>query len=327
MVKGIRCQLQEIQGDYTKMLKFNRNSLPLDKPISASLDRAAPFISSSIESKVPMKLLKLDMSGIDTDRLLTATNEALELYGNFNYRLGVNAAGQDQLDQGYAGIGLSYNPDHNEREDCNIHQQVQGSFKPAKRDGKHGFSALGANEGKQYAVRNSHYDTFSLSYRTPASKHGYLGEFLDSCKRTMVRSAVRIINSEVTGSANIDGQRRAGVTWHRDESMFQNLRVNIPLITNPNFVLEQEGSPPVHLPAGHAYSWDTHVLHRAYALEKTEQSFSRIHLMLGFSCWWDFNEETGEWSQNEFFGKKHPKDMLIDGDVIPGLKLDLDFSY
>jgi hypothetical protein len=43
--------------------------------------------------------------------------------------------------------------------------------------------------------------------------------------------------------------------------------------------------------------------------------------MLGFSCWWDFDEESGTWSQNEFFNKKHPLDMLVDGDVIPGLRL------
>lgn len=308
------------------MLKFNKNSLHLEKPVASSLDSSAPFRESQLQSQTTLKLLKLDIHGIDTNKLLISTNEALELYGNYNYRLGVSDSGQDRVDLGYAGIGLSYNPDHTEREHCNIHQQVQGNFKPATGP-KNPFSALSPNDGVQYAIRNSHYDTYGLCYRTPASKHGYLGEFLDTCKRTMVRSAVRIINSDATGPADINGNKRAGVTWHRDEPMFQNLRVNIPIITNPNFVLEQEGSPAVHLPAGSAYSWDTQILHRAYSLEQTEQRFSRIHLMLGFSCWWDFDEATGEWSQNEFFGKKHPKDMLIDGDVIPGLKLDLDFSY
>ena len=45
------------------------------------------------------------------------------------------------------------------------------------------------------------------------------------------------------------------------------------------------------------------------------------HLFLGCNGWWDFNETTETWTQNEFFGKKHPWDMLHDGEVIPGLKL------
>jgi hypothetical protein len=307
------------------MLIVERNTLPLDKTVSASLDRLAFFRKSPLQSQEKRSIVKLDLAGIDFSQVLVSTLETLELYGNYNYRLGVSDNGTDRVDPGYAGIGLTYNPDHSERNDCNVHQQVQGNFKPAK-ERENPFSVLTPEEGRKYATKNSHYDTYGLCYRTPASKHGYLGQFLDTCSRTMVRSAVRIINSEATGPANVNGEKRAGVTWHRDESMFENLRVNIPLITNPNFVLEQEGTPPVHLAAGSAYSWDTNILHRAYALEQTAEPFSRIHLMLGFSCWWDFNEETGKWSQNEFFGKKHPKDMLIDGDVIPGLKLDLDFS-
>ena len=133
----------------------------------------------------------------------------------------------------------------------------------------------------------------------------------------MVRSAVRIIYADQEGQ--VGDEKLAGVRWHKDESMFENLRVNIPLLTDPIFELEQEGYPPTHLEAGYAYSWDTHIMHRAYAKERLPKQ--RIHLMLGFSCWWDFNEETGNWTQNEFFGKKHPKDMLIDGDVIPNLQL------
>ena len=106
-----------------------------------------------------------------------------------------------------------------------------------------------------------------------------------------------------------------------DESIFENLRINIPVETHPIFVLEQKGYPPQHLQANYAYSWNTSLLHRAYCTEKTEAPLYRTHIMLGFSCWWDFDEATETWTQNEFFGKKHPWDMLNDGEVIPGLKL------
>lgn len=289
-------------------VNFDRAKLLPQFTISGSLDKRAPFKNSTLQSANTDPLLKLALPDIDFKQLADSVYEALETYGAWNYRLG-----NDKVDSSYGGIGLSYNPD---LFDTNIHQQVQGNANPAK-DRKNPFTMLTDDEGQVYVKRNSHYDTYGLSYRTPASKHGYLGEFLDTCKRTMVRSAVRIIYADQEGPMGND--KYAGVTWHRDESMFENLRVNIPLVTDPIFELEQEGYLPVHLETGYAYSWDTHILHRAYAKEHAPKH--RIHLMLGFSCWWDFDEATGIWTQNEFFGKKHPKDMLIEGDVIPGLKL------
>jgi len=256
------------------------------------------------------------MPSLDLDQLLADTNKTMEIYGQWNYRLGRNVEDELRLDAGYGGIGLTYNPTHNDLKEADIHQQVQGNPKPATGI-TNPFSLLDKKSSQIFSKRNSHYDTYALSYRTPASKYGHLGKFLDTCKRTMVRSAVRIIYAEQEGPVGDDNY--AGVTWHRDESMFENLRVNIPLYTDPIFLLEQQGHAPEHLEVGYAYSWDTHVLHRAYATQKVPKL--RIHLMLGFSCWWDFDEQSGNWTQNEFFGKKHPKDMLIDGDVIPGLEL------
>lgn len=297
------------------MLTINRDKIVGDFPISGALDKKAPFRNSTMESVSKQPLLKFAMPNVDILQLKESTNEAMQLYGTWNYRIGMD---QDLLrvDHGYGGIGLTYNPTHNELLTSNIHQQVQGN--PTRAQGKlNPYSVLTTDEAKLYSKRNSHYDTYGLSYRTPASRHGYLGKFLDSCKRTMVRSAVRVIYADQDGQ--VGEEKMAGVRWHRDESMFENLRVNIPILTDPIFVLEQEGYPPEHLEAGYAYSWDTNILHCAYATERAPKH--RIHLMLGFSCWWDFDEASGNWTQNEFFGRKHPKDMLIDGDVIPGLQL------
>lgn len=293
------------------MLKFNRDSLPPQYPISGSLDYRSPFKDSIIASVNTAPLIKLALDNVDFEQLTSSVKETLKIYGSWNYRLGGN-----KIDAGYGGIGLSYNPVHSEVESANIHQQVQGNATPAKSKANP-FSMIEPEEQEMYSKKNSHYDTYGLSYRTPASKHGYLGKFLDTCKRTMIRSAVRVIYADQEGP--VGDNKYAGVTWHRDEPMFVNLRVNIPLLTDPIFLLEQEGHPPTHLEAGYAYSWDTNIPHRAYAKERAPKH--RIHLMLGFSCWWDFDEETGDWKQNEFFGKKHPKDMLIAGDVIPGLQL------
>jgi hypothetical protein len=48
---------------------------------------------------------------------------------------------------------------------------------------------------------------------------------------------------------------------------------------------------------------------------------SRINYILAVNPWFDFNYEEQCWEQNEFYGEKHPVDMVIDGDVIEGLDL------
>jgi len=245
-------------------------------------------------------------------KLVEDTQKAIETYGEWNYRL----PGPGHFDKSYGGIGLTYNPDHVDGDTANIHEQVQGNHNPGTTGVWNPFSMHGqANMPK--IKRNTHYDSYGFVHRTPASHYGELGRFLDTFKRNMVRTAVRIIYAENEGPVGDD--KYAGVAWHIDEPMPVNLRVNIPLVTHPDYVLEQKDVPPVHLEAGYAYTWNTNLLHRAYATTRTAPP--RIHLMLGFSCWWDFDHKTQTWTSNEFAGKKHPIDMLVDGDVIPGIKL------
>jgi hypothetical protein len=269
------------------------------------------------------KLLKFQLpNSLDFSQLIKDTQEALQIYGEWNYRLPDDSF--KRKDASYGGLGLTYNPNYIDRSgNTDIHEQVQGTHTPdVKKQSAYvkgqlnPFSAF-YNDINPQIIKNTHYDTYGFSHRTPASKHKSLGTFLDTFKRPMVRTALRIIYAENEGPVGDD--KYAGIMWHQDEPMPVNLRVNIPLVTHPDYVLEQEGFDPVHLEPGYAYSWDTRTMHRAYA--KTRTAPPRIHLMLGFSCWWDYDETTNTWSTNKFAGKKHPMDMLVDGDVIPGLKL------
>lgn len=304
------------------MLKLNAQALNSIAPTVAALDARAHFRKSTLlPTGNYSPLLKFNIANFDTDLILQSVNEAIATYGQWNYRIGETEAGAIKVDNGYGGIGLTYNPNHVDGAEVDIHQQVQGNHKPGARglEGKNPFTILSDSETRSHSRKNTHYDTYGMCYRTPASKAGALGTFLNTFKRTMVRSAVRVIYADQSGQ--VGEEHLAGVRWHRDEPFFENLRVNIPLLTNPLFVLEQEGHAPYNLDAGYAYTWDTNTLHRAYATARSAVPMQRVHLMLGFSCWWDFNEESGEWTQNEFFNKKHPLDMLAEGDVIPGLEL------
>ena len=297
------------------------NNVPENKTTSSHFDTLTPFkISRSVPdvklSRDYPKLLKFQLpDSIDFQQLVADTQEALELYGQWNYRL----VGDGHKDASYGGLGLTYNPNHVDGDNSNVHEQVQGNHNPGTKGVANPYSAY-SNINMPTIKRNTHYDTFGFATRTPASYHKTLGTFLDSFKCTMVRTAIRIIYAEQEGPVGDD--KYAGVTWHKDEPMTTNLRINIPLITHPDYVLEQEGSDPLHLEAGHAYSWDTNTLHRAYA--KTRTAPPRIHLMLGISPWWHYNEANKVWSTNKFAGAKHPMDMLVDGDIIEGLKLITD---
>jgi hypothetical protein len=297
----------------------NLNEIPDTILTARYLDLITPFKISNPDCGVeprrkysPLMKFKLPKS-VDFQQLTEDTLEALKVYGEWNYRL--KDPNMLKKDLSYGGLGLTYNPRHLDGDTADVHEQVQGNHNPGTRHVRNPYSNHSV-ESMPLNKKNSHFDTLGFVYRTPASRYKSLGTFLDSFKRTMVRTAIRIIYSEHEGPVG-DG-RYAGVTWHKDEAMTCNLRINIPIITHPDYVLEQEDLAPRHLEAGYGYSWNTNISHRAYALTRTAPP--RIHLMLGFSCWWDFDENAGTWTANKFAGNKHPLDMLYDWDIIEGIQ-------
>lgn len=301
-----------------KIVVDNLDAIPDSMLTARYLDLIAPYKISDPVCIVPPKrtyapLIKFELpKSVDVQQLTTDTIDALKEFGEWNYRLPDSR--RIKKDLSYGGLGLTYNPKHLDGDTANVHEHTQGNHKPGTVGvlnpySNHSVGSMPLNK------KNSHFDTMGLVYRTPASQYKSLGTFLNSFKRTMVRTAIRIIYSEHEGPVGDD--KFAGVTWHKDEAMTCNLRINIPIVTHPDYVLEQQSSEPRHLEAGYGYSWDTNTSHRAYALTRTAPP--RIHIMLGFSCWWDFDEEKGTWTSNNFAGKKHPMDMLFEGDVIEGI--------
>jgi hypothetical protein len=105
--------------------------------------------------------------------------------------------------------------------------------------------------------------------------------------------------------------------WHRDEQLCVNLRINIPITTEPRYMFQMKDEEPYHLETGKAYTWDTTIPHRVYHTINT--AVDRIHFVLGFSPWFDYDAENRCWIKNDFWGK-HPIQMVIDGDIFSGLK-------
>src|SRR5262249_2597827 len=160
---------------------------------------------------------------------------------------------------------------------------------------------------------------------TPAARVGALGEFLSQCSLSLVRSRLSVLYGTDEDLVPFD------IGWHRDESVFENLRINIPLETVSSYKLqiEHERDTPTedsgtmsthHLAAGSAYTFDTHLPHRVFASARSK--VRRVHLVLGFSPWLSYNARDESWEPNEFYGRVHPFDIVRSGRLHPGLRSD-----
>lgn len=98
------------------------------------------------------------------------------------------------------------------------------------------------------------------------------------------------------------------VGWHIDQSCYELLRLNIPIITNKNFLFQMDNQLPIHFEIGKMYWWNTKIPHRVFSSVKSNEV--RLHLVLGFSPWFVYNHNKNEWQPNEYFNKIHPLEII-----------------
>lgn len=211
----------------------------------------------------------------------------------------------------YANLSLTWNP----RSPAPQHQSTLGSPHLTKAEHFYGSAELMARLPQ---IRDSYYDSYGFCVPTQAMRED-LAPLHQRLKRTMVRSRISVVRAgRVEPTAFFFG-------WHRDEEVFQNLRLNIPVVTSPEHrlqVMRDKRFPDpgnrnfndYFLDVGSIYSLDTNIPHRPCA--RTVSKVDRAHIIIGISPWFDYDETEDAWSPNEFFGKKHPLKMLMDGDVL-----------
>ena len=245
------------------------------------------------------------IDNFDVSQLHQDINEALEIYGNHGWK---SKEGESKR---YTGFSLVYNPD--QIDNLDPHSSTLGTPRNA-------IDEFYYNRTENHRVlKNSYFDSFGFIKATPASEYKSIGTLMQRCKRTRIRSRLSIIN----GMYMFDpSDKRRG--WHKDEPIFENVRINIPITTTNNYLFDLEGYKSINLPVGRAYCWDTYKSHRVY--NQQQEDSHRIHMVLGFSPWWDYLPDEKAWVQNEFYGVKHPFDMMIDGDIFDGIHLDEQFG-
>ena len=108
--------------------------------------------------------------------------------------------------------------------------------------------------------------------------------------------------------------------WHVDEVLLSAIRFNIPLVTEPSYVLEIDGEDDhgnsltltKHLEVGKVYMWNTKIKHRITELGGAKKP--RIHIVAAFIPW--FEKSGDDWKPNKWFGVQ-PLDMIKSKMIFP----------
>ena len=236
----------------------------------------------------------------DIESLKNNIKPLMEKYGLFKF----NYAGRKEQYESYLSTALTHNPHSIDKLSDNLHQSGLGS------------SLYSSGNSEDYensnALKNTYADTYSLNRLNPITKEIELANFLKTFKRTLIRSRLSMILANQKESTSFT------YLWHQDESVFLNLRVNIPLQSNPSYVIqllknehELADFNEFSLEVGSAYVYNTQKFHRPYCKFLNDED--RINLVCGISPWFDYDAEKNIWISNEYYGEVHPFDMFEQG--------------
>ncbi|MBC7430043.1 MAG: hypothetical protein H7336_15620 [Bacteriovorax sp.] len=235
--------------------------------------------------------------------LVKSVKEGIDQFGlySFSYNNGL----KDILDNSYISSSLTWNPKAIDKISDNPHMATLGSSILDS-------GSASVYEGKKN-LKNTYNDSYSFKERTPLANHANIKKLMNTFKRTIIRSRISMIvaGKEISTKGNF--------TWHNDEEIYINLRVNIPIQTSPNYFIQILNSTvddnlkitEFELKKNFAYVYDSHKYHQAYC--KKLDSLDRINLICGVSPWFDFDPDEQAWCSNEFYGEMHPFDMFAKG--------------
>lgn len=234
------------------------------------------------------------------DALEKSAREAIERFG---LRGWTSTSG---VTDSYLGLSLMFNPNHIECTEPNF--STLGSVQTSHGTwGDHNHMSSG---------KNTYHDTLGFVQRTDPSHVSEIGRLLDSVEQsgfTNVRGRLAVI----------DGTRGIiRMKYHRDETVFENLRLNIPVFGYSDaytYGFELEGYYPYPFEFGKAYTWDTNIPHSPMQFKMATEP--RANLVLGISPWLRYLPEERAWVFNKHFGKTHPFNLLTAGVITSAVSL------
>ena len=228
---------------------------------------------------------------LDISKIILDTKDCLAQYGFKGWTTQKGDANS------YGGLSLVYNPNLIENKDPN--QSTLGTATNAPAEFFYGSTQ------RFESIRNTYFDSYGFRKLSPCVMQTRMKDLLDQFQLSPTRSRIGVLD------ANYHSRVGEEFLWHKDETVFENLRLNIPIETDDTFLFQLENKEPTHLAVGNIYTWNTNLPHRVYA---TEQKIAkRTHIVLGFSPWLDYVEPDDSFVVNEFFGKIHPIDIFLSG--------------
>lgn len=273
------------------MNKFFISDCPEDQTIfqwiSSQIDMETAFkdtrCSVSIDDwiEIPHKL--------NIDQLISDTITCLDQNGFRGWQTKKGEA------HAYGGISIVYNPDL--REDVDPNQSTLGTKTNAPEE------FYWASTKNFRSIKHTYFDTYGFRKLSPAIENSNLKNFIKSFRLSPTRGRIGVLDADYYDKVGEE------FLWHKDEPIYENLRINIPIVGDESFYIQSEGKLPKNTPVGTIYTADTHIAHRVYTTGK--KPMKRIHLVLGFSPWLDYVVEDDSYVVNEFFGKIHPVDLLL----------------
>lgn len=285
------------------MQKFYVDECPDSMTVADWIKKQIPWNEAKDDVKASSKLAKYknfvyEFKG-SVKGLQDSLQQALDEYGYYGWK---SSAGDENV---YGGYSITYNPSL-QYKDQPIHQHTLGT----KLNDPDDFYT-GKAKGHSF-IKNSYLDGLSFNELTPAAQMGYLGELLKEIGNslTITRSRMGIINGQILSGS---------VRFHKDAEIFELTRLNIPVTGDDSYIFEFYEGEPYVLELGRAYTWNTEYPHRVMCVRHS--SIDRANLVLGLSPWLAYNKEERYWYTNQFFGKKHPFDIFVEGHVTDKIKL------
>jgi len=272
-----------------------------DCPPTMSLFRwiydQADFISAINDVKSPYnsdEVIELP-NKININTLIEDTLFSLDKFGINGWQ---TTKGQSKA---YGGLSMVFNPDLIDNVDANQNTLGTSMNSPEQ------FYYSSTENFR--SIRNTYFDSYGFRKLSPCITQTNLKNFINEFRLSPTRSRIAVLDADYHDKVGEE------FLWHKDETIFENLRINIPIETESSFLFQLENKSPMHLEVGKLYTWDTNLPHRVYATKKSNKK--RIHLVLGFTPWVDYIENEDCFVLNSYFGKVHPFDILLTGKAHP----------
>jgi hypothetical protein len=194
----------------------------------------------------------------------------------------------------YKGFSLTYNPNYCDNIES-IYHQTWGSTQLTQNYSR--------NNQNDINIKNTYYDTYAFR-KIPPLVETHLGNFIDKFSFPIFRSRIAYFNPLFPKPGKDE-------SWHIDEPPYQLLRINIPLQTCKEHLIDIRGADDhghkfsllgKHLQVGKAYIWNTRMPHRIYINKKVSSTNPRIHIVLGLAPWIDYNSIDDSYNESKYYG-------------------------